>query len=409
MIGTLVFRAIAAGIMVACLTVLSTPLAVRAQTPTSQTSGVVTGSVADGSGAPIPDAAVALRGPTTYHTASDARGKFSIPAVAPGVYVLAVTKAGYSSAVQSDIVELVGQTQDFTVRMDRATFSSLRTIATVRSTGRGTFNTSPASVSVVTTQSFINQAQPQVTRVLSQVPGLQISFPSGSANAAAPGSITIPNIRGATAYETASLIDGHAISVGQYGDNVTTFLNSFMFSNVEVIKGPGADSPVVNNAIGGTTNFRTKDPTLTPEASFLVGLDNRGGTLSNFSFSNTTGRLGFVVDLATYNNPSALSGKNVYYDPTGGAYNGDTLTGNSTQTNAPGTVTPITTGYPLLACCYQLSGTLDQVAELVKMRYKLSPATIATVSYLGGQSESDQNGNTSDVVNGQFTPDASYT
>gem|GEM_PF-3907958 len=71
------------------------------------------------------------------------------------------------------------------------------------------------------------------------MPGLQISFPSNSANAAAPGSITIPNIRGATAYETASLIDGHAISVGQYGDNVTTFLNSFLFSEAEVIKGPG--------------------------------------------------------------------------------------------------------------------------------------------------------------------------
>lgn len=410
MIGKYVVRALASSILVALFAfVFAGPLAGRAQSPATETAAAITGTVSDGSGDPIAGAAVVLRGPAKYAAITDAQGKFAIGTVSPGVYVLAVTKPGYSTAVQNDVVEIAGQTQDFTVRMDRATFSSLRTIATVRASGRGVFNTSPASVNVVTTQTFINQAQPQVTRVLSQIPGLQISFPSGSANAAAPGSITIPNIRGATSYETASLIDGHAISVGQYGDNVTTFLNSFMFGNVEVIKGPGADSPVVNNAIGGTTNFRTKDPTLTPTAELLAGVDNRGGTLSNFSFSNTTGRLGFIVDLATYNNPSALSGKNVYYDPSGGAYNGGTLQGNTAYTNAPGTVTGIPTGYPLLACCYQLSGTLDQIAELVKFRYKLSPATIATVSYLGGQSESDQNGNTSDIVNGMFTPDASYT
>ena len=409
MIGKFFLRVLTYGMMVAVFVFAYAPIFARAQAAATESAAAVTGSVSDGSGDPIAGASVTLRGPIKYSVITDERGKFSIGGVAPGVYVLAVTKPGYSTAVQDEVVEIAGQTQDFTVRMDRATFSSLRTIATVHATGRGTFNTSPASVNVVTTQSFINQAQPQVTRVLSQVPGLQISFPSGSANAAAPGSITIPNIRGATAYETASLIDGHAISVGQYGDNVTTFLNSFMFGNVEVIKGPGADSPVVNNAIGGTTNFRTKDPTLTPAAEILAGVDNRGGTLSNFSFSNTTGRFGFIIDVATYNNPSALSGKNVYYDPSGGTYNGGTLQGSTTSTNAGGTVTPITTGYPLLACCYQLSGTLDQIAELVKFRYKLSPATIATVSYLGGQSASDQNGNTSDIINGQFVPgDPSY-
>jgi len=277
-------------------------------------------------------------------------------------------------------------------------------------TGGGTLNTAAASVNVVTTQTFIDQAQPQVTRVLSQVPGLQISFPSNSANAAAPGSITIPNIRGATSYETASLIDGHPISVGQYGDNVTTFLNTFMFGDVEVIKGPGADSPEVNNAIGGTTNFRTKDPTMTPVAELLMGVDNRGGTLSNFGFSDTVGRLGFVLDFATDYNPSALNGKQVYYDPSGGVINGAVLAGNTSYATIPGTASSVPNGFPLLACCWTLQGNLDQTAELAKLRYKLSPATTLTLSYLGGQSFSDQNGNTSDLVNGVFTPgDPSYS
>ena len=374
-------------------------------------TATVTGTVNDSTGAPVGGALVDLRGPGKYSQTTDPQGKFSIANAAPGLYMLSVSKAGYGSATQSDVVLIAGQTQAFTIRINQLTFSSLREIGSVTSKGRGTFNTSPASVSVVTTQAFIDQAQPQVTRVLSQVPGLQISFPSGSANAAAPGSITIPNIRGATAYETASLIDGHAISVGQYGDNVTTFLNSFMFSDAEVIKGPGADSPLVNNAIGGTTNFRTKDPTLTPIAQYFAGIDNRGGTMTNVSYSNTFGRLGLVIALAQNNDPSALNGKQVYYDPSGGTLNGGLLLqGNATSSQVGTTATSITNGYPLIACCYQLAGNLDQTAELVKLRYKVSPVTTLTGSYLGGQSYSDQNGNTSALTSGQFIPgDPTYS
>jgi outer membrane receptor protein involved in Fe transport len=381
------------------------PLRSQAQSVVS-----VSGTVADELGAPISGAVVSLRGPSTRTTVSDTAGTFSLSNVTPGVYVLSVTKPGYTTAVQNDVALLGGQATSLAVRLGAATLSSLRTIASVRANGRGTLNTAAASVNVVTTQNFIDQAQPQVTRVLSQVPGLQISFPSNSANAAAPGSITIPNIRGATSYETASLIDGHPISVGQYGDNVTTFLNTFMFGDVEVIKGPGADSPEVNNAIGGTTNFRTKDPTMTPVAELLMGVDNRGGTLSNFALSDTVGRLGFVLDFATDYNPSALNGKQVYYDPSGGVINGAGLAGNTTYANVPGTASSVPNGFPLLACCWTLQGNLDQTAELAKLRYKLSPATTLTLSYLGGQSFSDQNGNTSDFVNGVFTPgDPSYS
>ena len=374
----------------------------------AQSGVAVTGSVTDESGAPIAGVTVTLKGPATQSTESDAKGAFAFSAVPPGIYVLSATKAGYTTAVQNDITILAGQSTTLAVRMGVATFSTLRTIASVRTTGNA-INTSAASVNVVNTQTFINQAQPQVTRVLSQVPGLQISFPSNSANAAAPGAITIPNIRAATSYETASLIDGHPISVGQYGDNVTTFLNAFMFSNIEVIKGPGADSPEVNNAIGGTTNFHTKDPTASPAAQMLFGVDNRGGTLSNFSFSDTVGRLGFVIDLATDNNPSALNNKQVYYDPSFGQMPGIVLNGNSQSSPVANTNSYITNKFPLLACCYTLYGSLDQTAELAKLRYKLSPSTAFTVTYMGNQSTSDQNGNTSDFTNGFFTPGAGYS
>ncbi len=374
--------------------------------------GSVQGTVADETGAPISGAAVILTGPVTYSTASDAKGDFTIAHVEAGLYNVLVSKPGYDRASQTDLAVFTGEVERLAVRMNRQTFTSLRTIASIRVNGRGAINTSAASIDVVSPQTFANQSATQVTRVLSQVPGVQISFPSNSANAAAPGAITVPNIRDAESYETASLIDGHPISVGQYGDNVTTFINSYMLGSVETIKGPGADSPVINNAVGGTLNFRTKDPTLTPEPDIAMGIDSHGGTFSNFGLSDTISRLGFVVDVATLNDVSPLNGKQVYYDPANAfgsfTYNGATFPDNSSSTPLGNTASNAPTQYPLVACCYTLLGNLDQTAELFKFRYRFSGATTATVSYLGSQSYSDQNANTSDFIPSQFTPGAGY-
>jgi outer membrane receptor protein involved in Fe transport len=401
-------------IAIGCVAMPAAMAAAPASAVVAQVAGSVSGTVTDTTGAPISGAAVMMTGPTSYSTTTDANGHFAIDTVTQGVYTISVSKAGYYRAVQS-IAVVAGQPQNLTVSMGAITFSSLRTIAHVQANGRGAINTSAASVNVITPQEFVNQAAPQVTRVLNQIPGLQISFPSNSANAAAPGAITVPNLRDAESYETATLIDGHYISVGQYGDNVTTFLNTFMFGNIEVVKGPGADSPEDNNAIGGTLNFHTKDPTLTATPDVLVGLDNHGGTFTNFGISDTIfdGRLGFVVDVATDNNPSAINGLRVYYDPSGGSHNGalgtGTLEGNPGYTQVPHTLSFLPTQYHLLACCYTLQGYLQQNAELIKLRYRLSPATVATVSYLGSQSWSDQNANTSDYIDGVFAPGGGYT
>ncbi len=377
----------------------------------AQAASVVNGTVSDSNGAPIAGASVALTGRASYSATTDSHGRFSIADVAPGIYSISVSKPGYNRAVQT-VAVVEGQPLEVAVTMGAVSFSSLRTIAHVSTNGRGTINTSAAALNVVPSEEFVNQAAPQVTRVLSQIPGLQISFPSNSANAAAPGAITIPNIRDATSYETASLIDGHPISVGQYGDNVTTFLNTFMFSDIEVIKGPGADAPEVNNAIGGTTNFHTKDPTLTPTPDFIAGLDNHGGTFANFGISDTLwNRLGFVVDVATDDNPSAINGLNVYYDPSSvvNVYNGMNLGANDVPHRVGNTFSQLTNQFSLLACCYTLQGFLNQTSELVKLRYALSPATHVTVSYLGSQTYSDQNANTSDYIEGTFVPGAGYT
>lgn len=390
----------------------------------SATNATVQGTVKDDSGALIAGANVELRGPQTYTTTSDSTGAFSITEVTPGIYVLAASKPGYQSATEADFAVLSGQSQTVAVALHAQTFTSLRTIATVRAYGQATFNTSTAAVNVINSQAFVDQAQPQVGRILNQIPGVQNTLPTSSANGAAPGAVTVPNIRGGLSFETASLIDGHPLAVGDFGDYVTTFLSSYMLGSVEVIKGPGVMAPETNYAINGTVNFRTKDPTDTATPDYTFGITTHGGNYYNFGVSDTIGRLGFVVDVAGINDPSAINGYNSYFQTYGNngvadwngatginvSYNPTYIPSTGSTINGPGggflpgTTTAYNHIYGLLACCYTYQGWYNGTSELLKLRYKFSSSTTATVSYLGSQTFADQNANTSELIPSVFSP-----
>src|SRR5579872_4956407 len=129
--------------------------AMPAVTSAQSSTATVAGTVDDESGAPVAGASVVLKGPQTKSTTSDSKGAFTFSDVPAGSYVLSVTKGGYTAAEQNDIIVLAGQTLNVAVRMAAASFSSLRTIASVR-TGAHALNTSAASVNVVTTSTFID-------------------------------------------------------------------------------------------------------------------------------------------------------------------------------------------------------------------------------------------------------------
>jgi outer membrane receptor protein involved in Fe transport len=379
----------------------------------AQATATLSGHVTDAQGAPLAGVTITMRGPSTYTATTDAAGAFSVSSVTPGLYSVTATKAGYNSA--TDVIALTaGQSQSVTIALQQISFTRLLTIARVSTTGAGTFNTSPAAVNVVNAQAFQNQAAPQVRDVLNEIPGLQISLPGGSTNGASPGSITVPTIRAAASYETASLIDGHPLAVEDYGDFVTTFLSSYMFSDVEVIKGPGATAPEVNGAINGTVDFHTKDPTLTFTPDFQLGVTNIGGTIADFGVSDTIGKIGFVAAFSNVDNPSVLNGKRILIDPSGFSLSSGALItdacGNTNfsppcYTNVAKSESNIQTGFTTLACCYTEQGYLNDTSELLKVRYNFSPATHVTAAYLGVQAFADQTANVGNAtVNSVFVP-----
>lgn len=80
------------------LVVLLLALAVHAAPVRAQTA-VLTGTVRDAAGAPLPGASVVLAG-TTRGAAADADGRFRIEQLAPGAYRVVATMLGYTSAVE---------------------------------------------------------------------------------------------------------------------------------------------------------------------------------------------------------------------------------------------------------------------------------------------------------------------
>jgi hypothetical protein len=412
---------------------------VSAQSSATQGTTTVMGVATDATGAPLPGVVVTLRGAMTYSAVSAENGAYSIPNVRAGVYTLSATKGGYGAANEQDYPIVAGVTAAINIRLEAATLSSItREIGRVSTvSSRSQFNSTPASVNIVSQGAILDQGNPQVQRVLDQTPGIVIDHPGTSATNAAAGAITFPSIRGGTGYETASLIDGHPLAVGNFGDYVTTFLDANVLQSVELIKGPGAAAPEVNYAIGGTVNFRTLDPTAKPSGSFKISSDSFGGISSNFNYSGTTAnhRFGWVLDYAINGTPGPLkdaqgivnipSTSAVGVGATGFRYNcppganiatcqqAQGFNTNSIATNTPpgslfqnnpnfGTATIEGLGFPV-------NQNYNSKTELVKFKYNLSDTTTATASFLGSQTYTDQNGNHVDGFNQLFTPGAGYT
>ena len=380
------------------------------------TSGLVTGTVTDSLGNPVVSAEITLRGRATVTAITDKAGKFSVRAM-PGIYSAIVRKTGFLVA-NDDEVLITPDGAKVDIQLTQSTFSSLQTIGRVSARGAANkFNVTPASVDVATRQTFLDHGDLQIRNVLNQTPGIISGLP-GSVNTASAGAITFPNIRGALAFETASLVDGHPLSVGSFGDYVTTFLNPYVLQSVETIKGPGSISPQISRSIGGTVNFRTIDPTSSVSGNLTLGTDSNNGIFSNFGYSNTVlnGKLGFVVDYAINGTPGVGGSPNFQYTPAIGVFTYTDSQGNLVKL-PPNPKQPTVAGQanqnssallPVVAYGYTAPFIYTNKTELVKLRYNFSAATSLTASYLGSQTWSDQNGNNGDYIPTTFAPGAAY-
>src|SRR5581483_2949804 len=65
-------------------------------------------------------------------------------------------------------------------------------------------------------------------------------------------------------------------------------LDPYSFFTLDVIRGPGAASPTINNSIGGTANIDPGVPSGAPSGTVSYGFDGSGGLLFNVSAEGET-------------------------------------------------------------------------------------------------------------------------
>ncbi len=382
----------------------------------AQQSGVQ-GVVVNDAGAPLANARVAVYGRQAASLTTDAHGRFSVT-LPPGTYSIVATHPGYEQVTLASVVVTSG-TALVRVSLPPVTLSSLTTIARVETVSPAQFNAGSFPVAVLGSQAFIQQGAVNIEQLLNEVPGVVAARPQ--ANSAAAGSTVSPNLRGALDYEKETLVDGHPLINGSHGDYPVMYLDSLLFDDIEIAKGPSAYASEIYYGIGGTMNFRTGDPTLEPEARAVFGFDNEGGIVGNIRDTGTTGRFGWVLDLADYGTEgpdrdlpaefAVAKGDTIdgYGKITGTVTSGSSLNGQHGPYPVTNSLGDPTNAYAtLLACCQYVNSDYLTQGEVAKLYYHLSDYTVFDMGYVGIQGNYDGLAGSFGEFPTTFSPAASY-
>jgi outer membrane receptor protein involved in Fe transport len=269
---------------------------------TASISGTV---VSETSGAPISGAKVLLlvNGGSQSAT-TDKTGKFAFTGLTPGTYELRASASQFLSFDTSPFPLADGQQFSLAVFLQQVSGATISSLGRVVAIGHQVLNHSSAATTTITSQTYLNQAAPQVQNLLETTPGVTIEhFDNG-----APGNVATVTIRGSggfaggsnTGYEVLVLQDGQPLRNGQFGDFDVSALTPAIYQRVEVVKGVGGTSLFGANTIGGTVNLVTRDPAATEGGELQLGVSGYSSADYNLSETNTIGRFGYLFDVHQY-------------------------------------------------------------------------------------------------------------
>lgn len=171
---------------------------------------------------------------------------------------------------------------------------TLRTIGTVTVDGRLTPIRGVIPSVVVTRADMDRLGDNRAIDALMALPGATFTRPDGGSAAA----ISVVSLRGPDPSESLIALDGQLLNDGNTGDLDLSRFPVAAFSSVDVTEGLGPEDTNGSNTFGGSINFVSLQPTLTPQLNFQAS----GGSFGQSEFwINATGsheRLGyaFAVD-----------------------------------------------------------------------------------------------------------------
>ena len=227
--------------LLAILTLL-VPVTVLAQT--SRTTGAITGTVTDTSGAPLPGVTVTVTSPNLQGSrteVTDANGQYTLPSLPPGTYRAEYVLSGVKNVVQEGI----------TVNAQRATSANAQMSLAVTETVTVTASQVVVDPTQTTTQHVMDEQQLKYTavgsanrsyqNVLSQAPG--VSTAGGN-----------PQVSGANIGQNDWYIDG----VNSTDPVTHTFGGNMAFDAIQEISVVTFGKDAEYKSSGGTVNVITK-------------------------------------------------------------------------------------------------------------------------------------------------------
>jgi outer membrane receptor protein involved in Fe transport len=344
----------------------------QADTTTGTLTGTLTGKVINSAtNRPVGGASInAQSGSGQFNTTTQNDGSFSLTLPA-GVYDITANKGGFQTASATGYPVVAGTSSSIQISLVEASSTTLKTIGRVTVTRASSINTSSTSITGIDSAVINQRDLPNLEDTVTELPGVSLArTTSSTAN-------LFFNVRGTWA-ETKVNIEGHPLSPGTFGTWNANYANAGIFDQVEVLKGAGFNGPTAGESAFGTVNLRTRDFSPHNYVDLKGGFDSYSGSLySVFGNVNTLhDRLSILVgkSFSGYRGPS------------------DNYLGNRINTSAisgmPLGTGQVPTGYLALnQFVDNLGDRYSLEGELLKARYRISPATSVTAEFLGLQGQ----------------------
>ncbi|HXN08920.1 MAG TPA: TonB-dependent receptor [Candidatus Acidoferrales bacterium] len=363
-----------------------------ADTPSQTSAGTVTitGSVVDRDGSiPVSGATVELVQDTVtvVATKADQFGAFTLPGVKPGTYVIVVRAQGYGT-VRSDAIQVTNATVNLSLIMQRT-----QTAGAIRTIGRVVVSTHAAGLQTTTTIQSV--ADPRLAQRTNQIRMAESLGKLPEVNLvgldSSVGDDISVDIRGLKPSESQVLLDGHPIGpLGVYPGSIGGGVGGFNFQDSPlfatestlVTYGSGATGLYGVDAVGGSIDMQTLNPTLRPAGELQYGFAEQGKQVFGVQATGTSDKLGYAMA----------------YGVTG-TY-GDFPRQIISQTGLRGTNW---TSAKLAGSTYEVTGDYMLRNFLGKMRYSFSPSTSLILTGYSATSLDDKTGNgDNDFISPEF-------
>lgn len=375
----------------------STPVA--AQSASDAGSSVV-GTVVDQRNAlSIPSASVSLSqgGKVVDTQKTDASGHFAFRNVRPGIYDLTVRATGFFGTATSDVV-VGGENSTITVNAALSTATgtvtdTTRVIGGTTGSARDALAAATTISQTVNVQNTVKTGQIRVTDQLATLPAINLATTSSF------GDDANISIRGFGDTETQALLDGHPIGPlgvnpnspsNRYGTFNYGLMPAFGLQDVVVTYGSGAQGLYGTDTIAGSVNFETLNPAGRPQATVAQQFGGFGLSSTTFAATGTSGHLGFALAAGVVGTYGSFFPGQIFQAGRPSNVNGLSVNPPGACNNASGLdVSPCNQA----VSTYAVSQNTKLGADMLKLRYALSPATSLTATVYDAVQWADSTGN----------------